>query len=78
MTLGEYIKELQVLARRKGLKDAELIVREDDEGNGYRQYDGYAEPVFIEADSGYFIESVYDKDEIKEYDIEAKEVILIG
>ena len=39
MTLNEYIKELQELAKDKKLANAELIVREDDEGNGYRQYD---------------------------------------
>lgn len=55
-----------------------MIVREDDEGNGYRQYDGYAVPVFIEADSGYYIESVYDEDEVKLFEIDAKQVILIG
>ena len=78
MTLNEYIKELQKLAKDKKLANAELIVREDDEGNSYRQYDGYTVPVFIEADSGYYIESVYDEDEVKLFEIDAKQVILIG
>ena len=78
MTLNEYIKELQELAKDKKLANAELIVREDDEGNGYRKYDGYAVPVFIEADSRYYIESVYDEDEVKLFEIDAKQVILIG
>ena len=78
MTLNEYIKELQELAKDKKLANAELIVREDDEGNGYRQYDGYAVPVFIEADSDYYIESVYNEDEVKLFEIDAKQVILIG
>lgn len=78
MTLNEYIKELQELAKDKKLANAELIVREDDEGNSYRQYDGYVVPVFIEADSDYYIESVYDEDEVKLFEIDAKQVILIG
>ena len=78
MTLNEYIKELQELAKDKKLANAELIVSEDDEGNGYRKYDGYAAPVFIEADSDYYIESVYDEDEVKLFEIDAKQVILIG
>ena len=78
MTLNEYIKELQELAKDKKLANAELIVREDDEGNDYRKYDGYVVPVFIEADSGYYIESVYDEDEVKLFEIDTKQVILIG
>ena len=68
MTLGEYIKELQKLAKRKGLRDAELIVREDDEGNGYQKMSGVPIPVFIEADAGYFIENIIYEDEMDKVD----------
>ena len=78
MTLNDYIKELQELAKDKKLANAELIVSEDDEGNGYRKFSGSPQPVFIEADSDYYIESVYDEDEVKLFEIDAKQVILIG
>ena len=80
MTLNEYIKELQALAKDKKLANAELIVSEDDEGNGYRKFSGSPQPVWIDLDSGYYIESVYyeddfgDNEELNFY----KRVILIN
>ena len=78
MTLNEYIKELQALAKDKKLANAELIVSEDDEGNGYRKFGGSPYPVWIDLDSGYYIESVYYEDEIDKVDEPYyKRVILI-
>ena len=79
MTLSEYIKELQKLAKHKGLKDAELIVREDDEGNMYHQMSGTPILVWVDLDSGYYIESVTYEDEMDKADEQwYKKVILIN
>ena len=68
MTLAEYIKELQKLAKRKGLKDAELICCGDDEGNSYQELSGLPTPVWIDKESGYYIESVIHEDEMDKED----------
>lgn len=79
MTLNNYIKYLQKLAKSKVLANSELIVREDDEGNGYRQFSGLPSPVWIDKDDGYYIESVYYDDELNDVDSEQyKRVILIN
>ena len=79
MTLNEYIKELQTLAKDKKLANAELIVSEDDEGNGYRKFSGSPQPVWIDLDSGYYIESVHYEDEMDKVDEPYyKRVILIN
>ena len=79
MTLAEYIKELQKLAKRKGLKDAELIFSGDDEGNIYQKLSGLPALVWIDKESGYYIESVIHEDEMdKEDEKWYKKVILIN
>ena len=79
MTLNEYIKELQALAKDEKLAKAELIVSEDDEGNGYRKFSGSPQPVWIDLDSGYYIESVHYEDEMDKVDEPYyKRVILIN
>lgn len=78
MTLNDYIKELQTIAKDKKLANAELIVSEDDEGNSYRKFSGSPQPVWIDLDSGYYIESVYYEDEMDKADEPYyKRVILI-
>lgn len=79
MTLAEHIKELQKLAKRKGLKDAELIFSGDDEGNIYQKFSGLPTLVWIDKESGYYIESVIHEDEMdKEDEKWYKKVILIN
>ena len=79
MTLAEYIKELQKLAKRKGLKDAELIFSGDDEGNIYQKLSGLPALVWIDKESGYYIELVIHEDEMdKEDEKWYKKVILIN
>ena len=79
MTLAEYIKELQKLAKRKGLKDAELIFSGDDEGNIYQKFSGLPALVWIDKESGYYIELVIHEDEMdKEDEKWYKKAILIN
>lgn len=75
MTLSEYIKHLQKLADDENLANAKLIVREDDEGNGYRKmpYTPYA--VFVEKGSGYYIECVWE--DIDDEDSEHFEKVIL-
>ena len=64
MKVKEYLKELQDLVNEDpSLLEVDMIVQEDDEGNGYHPIKYAPDIVFVEKGYAHFIEDVYSEDD---------------
>ena len=83
MLLKEYLEALNKLVKKdKSLLDLEIITADDDEGNGYKFLNYTPDVRYIEKDSGYYIDGVYESCDIEDdegYDMsDFKRVVLMN
>ena len=80
MLLKEYLEALNKLVKKdKSLLDCRVICAEDDEGNGYKFLNYTPDVRYIEKDSGYYIDGVYEACDIEECDMpDFKRIVLMN
>ena len=80
MLLKEYLEALNKLVKKdKSLLDLEIIHAEDDEGNSYKFLNYTPDVRYIEKDSGYYIDGVYEDCDIEDCDMpDFKRVVLMN
>ena len=80
MLLKEYLEALNKLVKKdKSLLDLEIITADDDEGNGYKFLNYIPDVRYIEKDSGYYIDGVYEACDIEDCDMpDFKRIVLMN